>query len=186
MAWWTRLSQQDDDALMAKVATGSERAFREIVERYQARIYDYARRTVHDGAEAADIAQETFFRLFRQAGRYQGQSSLKGYLFCIARNLCIDHMRRKRPIPVEHVPEQADETTPFVEVDVSDRLRQLEEALESLPETQRTALLLRHREELGNVEIAEAMETTVSAVESLLVRGRKGLHKILPEDFLDV
>ncbi|MBU1002981.1 MAG: sigma-70 family RNA polymerase sigma factor [Proteobacteria bacterium] len=166
----------DDDRLMRLTADEDHRAFRELVERHQGPVYSFAFRFLGDAHEARDIAQETFLRVFTKAPNYTPGGSFRAWAMRISRNLCLDYVRKKKPLVVDQLPETPDQETPLhaaIRQEASDALAL---AVRRLPESQRTALILRHNEGLRYDEIAQAMETTVSAVEALLVRARKGLR----------
>lgn len=179
MALFTNYSALTDDRLMGLVAEEDHRAFRELVRRHQDSVHGFAYRFLSDAHEARDVAQETFLRIFTRAGGYTPSGTFRAWAMRIARNLCLDHVRKKRPLIVDELPEQADPDTPVHAAIREETARTLEAAVRALPESQRTALILRHNEGLRYDEIAQAMETTVSAVESLLVRARKGLRQSL-------
>jgi RNA polymerase sigma-70 factor (ECF subfamily) len=166
-----------DADLVMLVAKGDEDAFRELLDRNQGAVYRFARRFIGDAHEAGDIAQETFLRLYRTAGGYQPQASLRAYLLRIARNLCIDFMRKKRPELMERLPETISQETPLGRMERAQALNALMTAVDALPENQRAVILLRHDQGLRYQEIADAMGLTVSAVESLLVRARRTLRR---------
>lgn len=172
-----RLGNVSDHELVARVARGDERAFEELLRRYQKQVYGFAGKFLGDAAEAADIAQETFLRVYETAYRYRPGGSLKVYLMHIARNLCIDYTRRKKPLLVDRLPEQANGENPYSEMENKEIRLELAEAIQKLPENQRTAILLRHDQGFRYEEIARIMETSVEAVESLLVRARKALRE---------
>ena len=166
-----------DAELVDLVAQGSESAFKELLTRYQKDVYQLICRFLRDTSEAEDITQETFLRLFRAADRYLPQASLRTFLFRIAKNLCIDFIRKKKPEPVEELPETATQETPLCCLERAQSSEMLIHYINELPENQRMAILLRHTSGLCYQEIAEVMGVTVSAVESLLVRARKTLKK---------
>lgn len=168
-----------DSELVALVAKGNESAFKELLDRYQAAVYNLAYRFLNDANEAEDIAQETFLRLYRTANRYKPQASLRTYLFRIAKNLCIDFLRKKRPEPMEHLPEKMVQDSPLDQLERAQALEIIFNCIDKLPENQRMAILLRHTSGLRYQEIADVMGLTVSAVESLLVRARKTLRQRL-------
>lgn len=172
-------TRQSDADLVTLVSQGNERAFGELLQRYQNAVYGFARRFLADSQEAEDVAQETFLRLFRVSGRYRPEASLGTFLLKIARNICIDLLRKKRPELMEQLPEMANEDTPLVLLEGAIETGRLERAINNLPVNQRSALLLRHGEHLRYNQIAEVMNLTVGAVESLLVRARRTLRRHL-------
>ncbi len=171
---YTRIN---DAELVELVARGNERAFNELLVRYQNDVYQLTCRFLGDPLEAEDITQETFLRLFRTACRYTPQASLRTFLFRIAKNLCIDFVRKKRPEFVAELPETGTSETPLSCLERAQTAELLERCVNVLPENQRMAILLRYVSGLRYQEIAEVMSVTVSAVESLLVRARKTLRK---------
>lgn len=175
-----RYAGAEDGDLVMRVAKGDEGAFRELLDRHQRAVYQFARHFLGDTQEAFDISQETFLRLYRSADRYRPRASLRTYLLRIARNLCIDFVRKKRPEPMEQPPEQTNQETPLDLLERAQSMGALLDAVGALPENQRTAILLRHDQGLRYADIAETMGTTVSAVESLLVRARRTLRRQLP------
>lgn len=179
MLFRRRHSGAADTELVSLVAKGSESAFKELLDRHQGAVYQLAYRFLGDPNEAEDIAQETFLRLYRAADRYQPRASLRTYLFRIAKNLCIDFLRKKRPEPMEHIPETMDLDSPQDQLERAQSIQIILNSIEALPEHQRMAILLRHNSGLRYQEIADVMEVTVSAVESLLVRARKTLRQRL-------
>ena len=170
------LAGKSDWDLVRLVADGREAAFRELLDRHQDAVFRLVRGMLRDAAEAADLTQETFLRFYRTAGKYRPEAALRTFLLRIAKNLCIDHIRRSRPVYMETPPEAVEEDTPDRALVRAESLEALNRAVSELPESQRMAVLLRHGENLRYNEIAEVMDTSVSAVESLLVRARKTLR----------
>ncbi|BBD07109.1 RNA polymerase sigma factor [Desulfovibrio ferrophilus] len=179
MLFFKNYSSLDDDHLMLLIADEDHRAFRELLERHQGSVHGFAFRFLGDAHEAADVAQETFLRIFTNAATYTPGTSFRAWAMRIARNLCLDYVRKKKPLLVEQLPEQPDHDTPMHAAIRQETADALAQAVRRLPESQRTALILRHNEGLRYDEIAMAMDVTVSAVESLLVRARKALRSVL-------
>ncbi len=174
-----RWRKASDPELMRALAKGSEPAFAELLRRYQGGVLDFACRFLGDADEARDVAQETFLRLYRNAEGWRPEAGLRAWLYKIAKNLCIDHVRKKRPDIPGTLPEPVHEKTPLDTLNGKELTDTLSRGIGRLPESQRTAVLLRHTEGFSYAEIAESMGTSVSAVESLLVRGRKRLRLLL-------
>lgn len=166
-----------DADLVKLVADGNEKAFRTLLERHQNSIYRFAARFLKDESEAEDITQETFIRFFRAAGRYRPEAALRTYLLKIAKNLCIDHIRKKKPEPMNELPEKIITKTPLDNIEDTQSMEKLINAVKALPDNQRMAILLRHDHDLRYKEIAKTMDISISAVESLLVRARRTLRK---------
>jgi len=168
-----------DHLLVQRTAQGDTAAFEILVRRYQQPVANLAYRFLADAAMAQDIAQDTFIRVYQAAGRYRPDGSFKAYLLRITKNLCLDYLRKKKPLYAENP--DAGETTagPLEQLIQSETSRQVFAAVQSLPASQRLALLLQHFEDLSYRETAQVMETTVAAVESLLVRAKKNLREKL-------
>lgn len=172
-----------DDMLLAAYAAGDPAAARALTARLGPRAFAHAMRMLRDRAEAEDVAQEALLRLWRAApGWRAGEAKVSTWLYRVVSNLCIDRIRRRRGghLDISDVPEPED-PAPSAEQDLQQgaRGRALDEALGSLPERQKQAVVLRHLEGLSNPEIAAIMEIGVRAVESLTARGRKALEGLL-------
>jgi len=183
-----------DAALMARVQAGDLDAFEPLVQRYERRLFGYFVNLVEDPAAAADLAQETFVRVYRAAGRYQETGKFESWLFRIASNLVRSRQRRpdqRRPhLPLEEAPAGArelaatgrearpDEATWRAEV--RDALQQ---ALPRLPLVFREAVLLRDVEGRSYLEIAEMLGVEEGTVKSRAHRGRKHLRELLAPMF---
>jgi RNA polymerase sigma-70 factor (ECF subfamily) len=172
-----RTEDADDATLLARYAAGDRAAARLLTARHAPRVFALARRMLREQAEAEDVTQEAMLRLWRIAPDWQpGQAQLGTWLYRVASNLCIDRLRRRREIASDGMPEQADEAPgALARIEADDRAVALRAALETLPDRQRLAVVLRHFEERSNPEIAEILDTSVEAVESLLGRARREL-----------
>ncbi|MEW6272885.1 MAG: RNA polymerase sigma factor [Thermodesulfobacteriota bacterium] len=165
---------------MAALAAGDADALRALTRRYLARVVALASRTLADPAEAEDVAQEAFLRLWRFAPQWRpGEARVGTWLHRVALNLCLDRRARKReelgdsPDGVDPGPGPAGE---LERRETADRVRK---ALGRLPDGQRNALVLCHYQGMRNVDAAEVMGVTVEALESLLARGRRKLREEL-------
>ena len=168
----------DDDRLIERVAAGDRAAWGALVERHLAAVVGFAWYQLGDRAEAEDVAQETFVRLIGKVDDWRpGGPALRTWLYRVARNLCIDHRRAARTVPLEDLPDRPGEA-PDLERGVNLR-RSVRWALDTLPERQRTALVLVHYQGLTNQEAARMLDTSVAAVESLLGRARRTLRRRL-------
>jgi RNA polymerase sigma-70 factor (ECF subfamily) len=169
---------------MAGAARGDEAAFRQLVERWEQPVYGFLERMTGSREEALDLSQETFLRVHAQAPRYRAQGRFRSWLFRIAGNLARSAFRRRRILRwVRFDPARHDRAG---RGDDSERAMERREgrtavrrALAVLPERQRQAVVLRHCEGFSQQDIAEAMSTTVPAVESLLQRALATLRRDL-------
>ncbi|PRX35087.1 RNA polymerase sigma-70 factor, ECF subfamily [Meinhardsimonia xiamenensis] len=177
------LSDVTDEALLVAYGNGDREAARALTLRLAPRLYAHAVRMLADPAEAEDVTQEAMLRLWRIAPQWrQGEARVSTWLYRVVVNLCTDRLRRRRGVGLDGIDEPQDER-PGAERRLLDqaRARALSDALAELPERQRMAVLLRHIEGLGNPEIAEIMDISVEAVESLLARGKRALARILAD-----
>jgi RNA polymerase sigma-70 factor (ECF subfamily) len=173
----------DDRAVMARVAAGEAAAFRLIVARHITMIHALAWRMLGDAAEAEDVVQEVFAKVWTNApGWTPSGGGLGGWLRRIATNLCLDRLRRRRPLSAEPPPERADEAPGADELfDAARRGEAVAAAIQSLPDRQRAAIVLTYHEGVANAEAAEILGIGVKALESLLVRARHALTRALAE-----
>ncbi|MEM6678594.1 MAG: sigma-70 family RNA polymerase sigma factor [Pseudomonadota bacterium] len=172
------IAAEDEGALIARFAAGDRLAAARLTSDLLPGVLRHARWRLRSEAEAEEVAQEAMLRFWRQAPTWRaGEAKASTWLYGVTRNLCIDRQRRRRPTTdVDDMPERADPTPGAAERMVSsERMRLLTAEIMALPERQREALRLRHFEALGNPEIAERLETSVEAVESLLARARRHL-----------
>jgi RNA polymerase sigma factor (sigma-70 family) len=178
------LAEVSDEALVVLYAHGDPDAARLLVQRLLPRVLSYAARMVSDRADAEDVAQEALLRLWKVAPEWrQGEAKVSTWLYRVATNLCIDRLRsrqRRRAVALDEAPDMPDGAASAVSGLIArQRLDALQAALDSLPDRQRQAVVLRHIEGLGNAEIAQVMEIGVEAVESLTARGKRALAAAL-------
>src|SRR5262249_8007623 len=141
--------------LMRHTAKGDKAAFRTLSELHLNKIMNYAYRLLHDRAEAEDVAQETFLRLWKDAARFEPKAKVTTWLHRIAHNLGVDRLRARRETPSSEEVDQAPSSNePGGLLDRKRTATAVEEALARLPERQRAAITLVHYQGLGNVEAA--------------------------------
>jgi RNA polymerase sigma factor (sigma-70 family) len=171
-----------DELLVRQVARGDARAMGRLVDAKLPRLLALARRLLGDAAEADDVSQEVFLRVWQGAARWQaGEARFDTWMHRVALNLCYDRLRR-RDRPVADSPDQADEGPgPDRGLLAADVGRRVEHAMQALPQRQREAVVLCHYQELSNIEAAGLMEVSVDALESLLARGRRLLREQLKD-----
>ena len=176
------VTEPDSDLVcLQRVGRGDQRAFRELVDRYLQAITRFALRTLHDHAEAEEVAQETFLRLWTEAADFEPRAQLKTWLYRVARNQCIDRIRKRRShgkeVELDESAEGGDR--PSALLLRKQTAAQVEEALAALPERQREAIALVHYEGLSGAEACEVLSISAEALESLLARGRRALRERL-------
>jgi RNA polymerase sigma factor (sigma-70 family) len=171
------LKLQGDERLIAMARSGNPGAFETIVDRYQGRLLGFCRQMLGSTEDAEDVLQEVFVNAYRAMLADEREINLRPWLYRIARNRCLNHLRK----PTADAQESMD-LVPAVEaastaekVHNREEFRQLLTDVSKLPETQRSALLLREMDAMSYEEIAQAMETSVPSVKSLLVRARISL-----------
>jgi RNA polymerase sigma-70 factor, ECF subfamily len=186
-------SSDPDAVLMLRAKQGDTAAFTELVEKYKQPVINLAYRTLRDATEAEDLAQNVFVQVYKSAARYQTTAKFSTWLFTIARNLCLNEIRRRSRHPAESLdaphPEQDDQPlqqfedkktfSPPESLLQGELAQNIERALEDLPENQRSALLLCRQEDLSYEEIAEVLGCSLSATKSLIHRGRETLKERL-------
>ena len=176
------------DSEVARLRRGDSEALAALLGRYQNRLYRYLVRFVREPATAEDLFQQTWLRVVQHIRRYDPRRSFEAWLFSVARNLAIDHLRRYRP-------DSLDEPTPSGEprgariaatrlgaleiVLARERAGRLAEALEELPLIYREVLTLRFEEEMKLEEIADVLGTPLSTVKTRLRRALEGLRRKL-------
>jgi RNA polymerase sigma-70 factor (ECF subfamily) len=178
---------------MLRVKQGDSSAFAELVNKYKQPVMNLAQRMLRDATEAEDLSQNVFVQVYKSSHRYQVSSKFSTWLFTIARNLCLNEIRRRSRHPAESIdashPEQEDQpsqqyedkatASPPENVLQGELTEKIEEALADLPENQRTAILLCRQNELSYEDIAEVLGTSLSATKSLIHRGRETLKQKL-------
>jgi RNA polymerase sigma-70 factor (ECF subfamily) len=185
-----------DVQLMLRVRSGDAEAFRELFEKHQRAIVNFAYHFVGHRQRAEEIAQEVFLQIHRASGRYEPQAKFTTWLYRIATNACLNEVRRpehRHPRrPLEHQPDDerkraeiafADPTA--IPGDSALAGRELEakirEVLADLPPNQRAALLMSRVDGLSYLEVAEALDTSESAVKSLVFRATATMRRELAE-----
>ena len=175
---------------MIRIAKGDDHAFQVLVERHQSSVLNLIYRFIGERTTSQDLAQEVFLRVWEAAKTYEPKARFTTWLYRITTNLCLNELKASRRKKwLRFFQADTDEMT-VGEEEFSDgspspedlllsreRSRQITEALQSLPENQRMALILKRYEGLSYEEIARILGCSVSAVESLLVRAKKNLQE---------
>jgi RNA polymerase sigma factor (sigma-70 family) len=171
------LRLQSDERLIALIRRGNHHAFEALVARYQSRLLAFCRHMLASREDAEDVLQEVFAAAFNAILGDDREINVRPWLYRIARNRSLNHLRKTTAIGVDsmdvHLSEGGETTAE--KVHKREEFRLLMADVQDLPETQRTALLLREIDALSYEQISEAMETTVPSVKSLLVRARVSL-----------
>jgi RNA polymerase sigma-70 factor (ECF subfamily) len=172
---------QNDLQLLTHIAAGSKAAMTEFISRYYQRITDFAWRHMGRKADAEDIAQEAFIRVWRKARDWQDrQLPPHSWLYRITYNLCIDELRKRKPeTDVDEHFDISGDDSPENNLYQLQKDKLLAAAFATLSESQRTAIALCNYQGFSNKEAAGVMDISVEALESLLARGRAKLRKQL-------
>jgi RNA polymerase sigma-70 factor (ECF subfamily) len=184
----------EEAAIVAELKSGSEEAYAWLIQRYHQPIYSLVYRMVNDPADAADTTQEVFLKVFRGMKHFNGEASLKTWMYRIAiheasnqRRWWFRHKRRETAIEPPERPDQlslkntlaAEGASPFDSVAQQEVAAKVERELRQVPEPYRTTVILRDIEELSYEEIAEVLNVSLGTVKSRLTRGREALKKRL-------
>ncbi len=176
-----------DAALLDRIVAGDETAFAALVDRHYSLVFRLSARVLGNAADAEDVTQEAFVKLWRNPPELRNQAALKGWLVRVARNLAIDRLRRARNTSDSELELLVDTSTaPDGHLRHGQAADEVSAALAQLPERQRTALQLTYFEALGNQETASIMDVSVEAVESLLSRARRSLRTMLQPVWADL
>jgi RNA polymerase sigma-70 factor (ECF subfamily) len=165
----TVTTHTDDAELLRAFAGGSEQAFKELVRQYEAPLYRFVWRQVRNHAEAADLCQETFVKVFLKASSFRGESSFRTWLFQIAINQCRNHFRSRGR---ERLDDVEIETLPLVDCPANDaaeaaqEARRVRAAIDALPPRQRETLELRFYQECTFAQIAEIMSCPIGTAKA--------------------
>jgi len=174
----------------------AENEFRDIVSIHQERVYSTCYRFLRSREDAQDISQEVFIQVYKSMDDFRGDAQLSTWIYRIAVTKSLDYLRRqnrKRRLGSvkallgigsdEHEIDVPSDSTPEGDLMQAEQSRMLAWAVAKLPENQRVAITLNNYEDYSNQEVADIMQTSVSAVEGLLHRGRKNLKRHLTEYF---
>ena len=177
--------------MVVQLQQGNEAAFRNLVERYQDRIYRTVLSLLRSPEEAEDVAQEVFMEVYQTIGRFRGDAALSTWLYRLATSRALKNRQKARAkkrfayftsllgLGNDVLHEVPDHAHPLAILEGQQQLRLLFDHIARLPDQQQVAFSLRHEQELSYEEIAAVLTTTVPAVESLLFRARQTLRKNL-------
>ncbi|MGA4577614.1 RNA polymerase sigma factor [Limisphaera sp. VF-2] len=181
-----------DADLMLRVKRGDREAFETLLQRHAPAVLNLVTRTLQDPVEAEDITQAVFVQVWKSAHRYEPTAPFRTWLFTIARNLCLNELRRRARHPAEPLePPSAESEAPqrtlpdlhaappteaLLQAELEEKI---EEAIAALPENQRTALLLCRQGDWSYEEIAQVLGCSISATKSLIFRARETLKRRL-------
>lgn len=181
----------EDDELMRRLQNGEDTALNEVMTRWQARVIGFIYRYVGNSTDAADLAQETFVRLFEKRASYKTNGKFSSWLFTIATNLCRNFFRWQKRHPTVTLESRepgekavidslaAPQDSPDAAAERSDLANAVREQIHALPHDLKTAVLLFEYEQLSYAQIAAVLGCSAKAAETRLYRARKILHEKL-------
>ncbi len=189
-------AEADDLRLIESLRTGEERAYEELLARFQQPVYTLCLRLLNDESEASDVVQEVFLKVFRNIGRFRGQSSLKTWIYRIGINEAHNARRwffrhRRREIELDTDPGESrswkdtiadGSRSPFDMVSDHEQAGIIQAALERINPVFRAAVVLRDVTDLSYEEIAEILGVSLGTVKSRILRGREALRQELTGD----
>lgn len=185
----------NEENLIKGIQSGNDEAFRQLIDTFQKQVFNTCNAIVHNTEDADDLAQDVFIEIFRSAKNYRGESRLSTWIYRIAVNKALNHIRRRKRKEWLNFFGDSESGTSKKEELFSDgtlasdvmenrqRSQRLHQAIDSLAENQRTAFLLNKYEDLSYQQIAEVMSTSVPAVESLIHRAKTNLQKKLWNEY---
>lgn len=185
------MTEKTDKQLIEEYISGSESAFKELVSRHMGSVYKFAYRYFNDRDKAEDATQETFVKAWKNIRRFDTDRKFITWLFAIAKNTCLDMIKKKAPVPFSSIEAEK-------EMDIADLVRDesplpdelverkdvkimIARALEKLPVDYRMVLFLRYNDHLKFREIAESLGESLNTVKSRHLRGVKMMKKLLGE-----
>ena len=178
-------STAEIEALIQRCLRGDQQAWDAIVKQYWRKVFNVAYKFVGKHDEAEDLAQDIFLKIFKSLDTFDRRANFQTWLISISRNLCIDHYRsvRKeretidRDVDANELSPASHDPGPVAALEQRDRVSLLREAMAALPETLRTAVLMRDIQELTYQEIAEQLRLPEGTVKSRINRGRTELAR---------
>lgn len=170
----------DDQRAIEAFQGGDEFAFVSLYNRYKGAVYTFCLKMLLDRAAAQDVLQDTFLRVYENRNRLIQTRSFKAWLFTIARNQCLNHLRRSgRQVGLEGAPEAVSARTPIAEMEKSEQIELVNRFLAQLKPDYREVLVLREYQNLSYEEIAAITRSTLPAVKSRLFKARRKLAEFM-------
>jgi RNA polymerase sigma factor (sigma-70 family) len=178
------VDQASDNQLMEEVRDGKVEKLAILFERHQVMLYNFFLRLTGNKGTSEDLVQDVFFRILKYRKTYQGQSKFTVWIYQIARNAHVDHLRKRKPeVPLDEQFKEAasPETLPPKKMDAEIEIALLRKALDRLPLKKREVLLLSRFQEMKYKDIAELLGCNIGSVKSSVHRAIKELGKIYCE-----
>ncbi|MFW6098263.1 MAG: sigma-70 family RNA polymerase sigma factor [Chloroflexota bacterium] len=180
----------EEQVWLEQARQGDKSAFGQLIEAYQGPVYNLAYRMLGNRGEAEEAAQEAFIRAYTRLDTYDPSRKFSTWMLSITSNYCIDLLRKRRalllsldqPLPPHPALMSDREENPEAQASDAEREQMVQALLEHLPEDYRQAVVLRYWYDLSYEEIADVMDTTVSAIKSRLFRARRQLAEVALEE----
>lgn len=180
-----KFQDEADAACMKRLAAGDSSALHDIMQRYRHRVLSVAYRYMRNWADAEDMTQEAFVRLWQSAERYEPQAKLMTYLYRITANVCLDARRQRARRPQQEWEDDIDRPSTLPEpeqvLEGDEAADRIARAVAALPDRQRLAVIFLRYEGLNYRQIAETMDMSVSAADSLIARAMANLRQSLAD-----
>ncbi|GAB4177378.1 MAG: sigma-70 family RNA polymerase sigma factor [Calditrichia bacterium] len=189
----TEVNKQQDLKIVERILKGDEKAYNELVEKYSGLIFSIVYKLIGNKADAEDLAQEIWLKIYKGLGSYNGEFALTTWIMKIASNHTIDFLRKKKLKTTsihgedskdqnQRIPQFESKTfTPEEDLLQTERIKMIEKAIDDLPEKYKQIIILRHREEKDYNEIAEIMNIPLGTVKARLFRAREILNQKLKD-----
>jgi RNA polymerase sigma-70 factor (ECF subfamily) len=175
---------REDDDLMRLIAAGDQKAAGKVVEDHLPLLISLARHMLGNEAEADEIAQDAFLKLWKQADKWEpGRALVSTWLRRVASNLCIDRLRQRRTRAMTAQDDQPVGATQQLELEEKELKQRVNMALDGLPERQKLALVLCHYQGMSQRQASRVLEISEHALESLLARARRRLKASLENEW---
>ena len=179
-------TERDRDIVELLRTGGRDRAFEELLRRYEGKVYRLCCALLRDRAQAEDAAQESLVRVWRALDRYDGRASLSSWIYAISRNRCLTALEKRRPLDsLDELSEAAELELPATGEPGDGRAEQLLGLVELLPERLRRALVLYYYEERSVSEVALMLGCPAGTVKTALFRARAALAEMMKRRGLD-
>ena len=178
---------QEGQEIIKAIAKGDRSAFQRLYLEYSDIVYNLALSYTKNIEEAEEVTQDVFTKVYLNNSKFKGNAKLKTWIYRITVNTSLDYLRKKKRFSLFSLPQNdlsnIDFEHPGVLLENKENAKILYKVIDSLPDTQKTAFILSFIEELPRQEVADIMETSLKAVESLLQRAKKKLRVILEKSY---
>ena len=174
---------QDSNQLINAITKGDQKAFAQLYQLFSEKVYNTALSYTQNKTDAEEITQEVFILIFRKANQFKGDSTISTWIYRITVNVSLNYLKAQKRRSISPWKKERDDASDFnhpgVLLENKENASELFRIIKQLPENQKTAIILSFIEDLPRQEVADVMELSLKAVESLLQRAKKNLRKQL-------